>query len=61
MLVFSISKPGVCLHYETQLTHTKGCTSSKNTLHTPLNLRIACPRDCHSIQEVVIRKITYKH
>jgi hypothetical protein len=41
MLVFSISKPGVCLHYETQLTHTKGCTSSKNTLHTPLNLRIA--------------------
>ena len=46
MLVFSISKPGVCLHYETQLTHTKGCTSSKNTLHTPLNLRIACLRDC---------------
>jgi hypothetical protein len=41
MLVFGISKAVVCLHYETQLTHTKGCTSSKNTLHTPPNLRIA--------------------
>lgn len=46
MLVFIISKAGVCLHYETRLTHTKGCTSGKNTLLTPLNLRIACLHDC---------------
>jgi hypothetical protein len=46
MLVFTISKTGVCLHYETQLTHTKGCKSSKTTLLTPLNLRIACLHDC---------------
>jgi hypothetical protein len=46
MLVFTISKPGVCLHYETQLTHTKGCKYSKTTLLTPLNLRIACLHDC---------------
>ena len=44
MLVFGISKAVVCLHYETQLTHTKGCTSSKNTLHTPPNYALPPPR-----------------